>query len=207
MRTVTLTITLAIGWLMANTTDATEAIKVPAACCEVQACGSPDCCGHCGCHCGCEKYCKLVCEMKEVKKTVWVVHCSDFCAPLPGCGRDCCGCGKCEACKAGKPCETEPACCDGSGKNCDPCASEKNKCLVPPKCGKVRGKKTLEKKEVVCKAPSYKCVVVYCCPNCGAQQCGAEKAPAPVSPPTAPAPGKTTQDAPLPPTLGELTAK
>jgi hypothetical protein len=199
MRTITLS--LAIGWLIANAAIAGEACKAPAACTEVETRGSPNCCGNCGCHCGCEKYCKVVCETKEVKKTVWAVHCSDFCAPLPNCGCHGCGCG--EACKAGA---AEAACCQSDGKKCNPCASEENKCIVPPKCGKVREKKTLEKKEVTCKVPSYKCVVVYCCPHCGAEQCNDQSAPPaapspvkPATPPSAPVPSKATQDSPLPP--------
>ena len=201
----TLVLSLAIGWLLADAAAATEACKTPAACTEVQTCGSADHCGRCGSRCPCEKYCRVVCETKEVKKTVWVVTCSDFCAPLPNCGHK--GCGNCAACNAGEACGAEPACSDGcGGAKCDPCAVEKNKCLVPPKCGKVREKKTLEKKEIVCKVPSYKCVVVYACSNCGGQECGGEKAPAtaPANAPAAPAPApsKTTQNAPLPPIVG-----
>ena len=166
MRTYVLS--LAIGWLMANAAIAAEACKTPAACTEVQTCGSADHCGRCGSCCPCEKYCRVVCATKEVKKTVWVVKCEDFCAPLPNCGHK--GCGNCAACNAGAACGAEPACSDGCGTKCDPCASEENKCLVPPKCGKVREKKTLEKKEIVCKVPSYKCVVVYACSNCGGQE-------------------------------------
>jgi hypothetical protein len=196
-------LSFAVGWLVANAAMAGEACKTPAACTEVETCGSADHCGRCG-HAGpCEKYCKVVCETKEVKKTVWAVHCSDFCAPLPNCGRHGCGCGRCEACEAGA---NEAAACQSDGKKCDPCASEKDKCIVPPKCGKVREKKTLEKKEITCKVPSYKCVVVYCCAHCGAEQCGDRSAPAatpapvkPVAPPAAPVPGKTTQYAPQPP--------
>jgi hypothetical protein len=203
MKTIALSLSLAIAWLVANAAIAAEPCKAPAACTEVQTCGAADHCGCCGCNCCCEKHCKVVCEMKEVKKTVWVVKCEDFCAPLPNCGHGCRnGCEGCESCG------TEPECgCDGCGKHCDPCAVERNKCLVPPKCGKVRTRKTLEKKEVVCKVPSYKCVVVYSCPNCGANQgCDEQKAsPAPVKPATrapTPAPGKTTQDAPMPPVVG-----
>ncbi len=203
----TLVLSLATVALVANLSRAGETPKTPAECCDVQTCGSSDCCGRCGSHCCCEKYCKIVCEMKEVKKHVWVVKCSEFCAPLPGCGRDCCGCGRCEACTAGESGQCDPACCDGVCKKCDPCAAEKDKCLVPPKCGKVRGKKTLEKKEIVRKVPSYKCVVVYCCPQCGAQSCGLEKAAETAAPTAAPAPSKTTQTAPLPPEPSELTAR
>jgi hypothetical protein len=185
----------AIALLAAGTALAGDACKAPAACGEAQTCGSPNCCAHCGCCCACEKYCRVVCEMKEVKKTVWVVKCEEFCAPLPGCRRGCC-----EGGDGREPCPAEAACPNDCRKKCDPCASEENKCLVPPKCGKLREKKTLEKKEIVCKVPSYKCVVVYCCPHCGAdQECGSQQAPPPApaaakpaTPPPAPAPDKST---------------
>jgi hypothetical protein len=72
-----------------------------------------------------------------------------------------------------------------------------------PNCGKVRTKKTLEKKEITCKIPSYKCVVVYVCPKCGSK-CSEGAQPEPPSPeapapPLAPAPApKTTITAPPP---------
>ena len=112
-----------------------------------------------------------------------------LCAPLPGCclHKGCCGC---ESCNAGEACAAKAACCDGCGEKCNACASEENKCLVPPKCGKVRERTYLEKKEICCTVPCYKCVVVYCCPHCSAQECGDEgSAPAPVNQaPPAPAP-------------------
>jgi hypothetical protein len=201
----TLLLSLAISCLAVEAAMAADACKTPPACTEVQTCGSPDQCGRCGCGCKCEKRCQLVCTTKEVKKTVWVVHCTDFCAPVPSLCRK----GECasEACCNDKCCAAEPTCCsDSDGKKCDPCAREESKCHLPPKCGKVREKKTLEKKEVVCKVPSYKCVVVYCCPHCGElENCNGESAPAPASkssPPPAPAPAKTTQAAPVPPSPG-----
>jgi len=173
----------ALGVLMAGGAAVVgEDVKAPAACREVQTYGSPDCCARCGSACPCEKHCRVVCEMKEIKKTVWEVHCEDFCAPLPQLGR--CGCRACgDSCSDDARCGVEG--CDGS--QCDPCAVENGKNYVPPKCGKVRGKKTLVKKEVVCKVPSYKCVVVYACPNCGGcDGAEAEKAPAAPEPKTAP---------------------
>jgi hypothetical protein len=193
-----LALPLALGCLIASATIAGEPSKTPSPCGEAQTCGSPALCGRCGNHCCCEKYCKIVCEMKEVKKTVWVVKCSEFCTMMPNCGHDdCCGC---ESCQAGKSC-AEPSCGCECGKKCDPCAAENNKCYVPPKCGKIREKKTLEKKEVVCKVPSYKCVVVYCCPQCGGEEKASPSAPPPANPAPSPAPSKTTLDAPLPPIL------
>jgi hypothetical protein len=203
MKSIVFCLSLAAAWLVADAALAAEPCAAPAACGAVQTCGAPHHCGCCGCACQCEKHCRVVCEMKEVKKTVWVVKCEDFCAPLPncGCGSRCKGRESCGACGHTESCGAEPACGEGCGKKCDPCAVEKNKCYIPPKCGTVRTKKTLERKEVVCKAPCYKCVVVYCCPNCrGNEGCDGQAAPAPAKPPApAPAPGKTTEQAPMPP--------
>jgi len=126
---------------------------------EVACCGSPQCCGHCGCGACCEKVCQVVCEMKEVKKTVWVVECEEYCVPLPDC-RNCPSCfpSRDEGCGS---------CCTGS-----PCAA------VPPRCGPVRCKKKLVKKEITCQVPVYKCVVRYLCGNC-CEQCEESVAPLP----------------------------
>lgn len=199
----TLLLSLAISGLLANVSLAGDAPQTPAGCTEVETCGSPGCCAHCGCHCGCEKHWKIVCEMKEVKKTVWSVKCEEFCPLMPNCGH-CCGS---DCCNSDSVCSTEAGCSGNcNGKKCDPCAAEKDKHYVTPKCGKVREKKTLEKKEVVCKVPSYKCVVEYACANCGAKQCDGEKAPAAAPTeapaPPAPTPSKTTLQAPLPPVVG-----
>jgi len=161
----TFAISVATTLLLTATGWAAEPCQAPATCSEVQTHGGVDRCGRCGCNGPCEKHCRVVCEMKEVKKTVWSVKCEEFCAPLPRCGcKDCCDCenGDC-----------------GCDAKCDPCAVENAKKYVTPKCGKVREKKTLVKKEVVCKVPSYKCVVVYCCPQCGAAECAAVKSAAP----------------------------
>jgi hypothetical protein len=198
-----LSFSIAIAWLMAGTAFAGDC-KTPAACTEAKACGVQNGCPHCGRPC--EKTCRVVCEMKEVKKSCWVVKCKEFCAPMPGCGRDC-GCGSCgEGNCAAQNCEA--GCANHCGK-CDLCAKEESKRIVPPKCGRVHEKKTLEKKEIVCHVPSYKCIVVYTCPNCGcggSQECGGHQAPPPAPTgskqptlPPAPAPSKTTLSAPVPP--------
>ena len=168
--------------------------------------------------CGSKLACKVVCAPKEIKKTVWNVKCEPICTTLPRLCHDGCGCGNKDCggnCDTGET-PTACGCADGKcGKSCDPCAVEKAKCIVPPRCGIVRSKKTLEKKEVVCKVPGYKCIPV--CPCCGhgdpnAKNCGTDcgpASPAPVensAPMTAPAPApapapKTTQVAPLPPVL------
>jgi hypothetical protein len=188
----------AIGLVIASAAIAADTVPAPEACQEVQTCGSPDCCAHCDCRDCCEKYCKVVCEMKEVKKTVWVVKCEDFCAPLPSCPLNCCdGCESGDKDNSCKQCE---GCCN---KSCDPCASLENRIYRQPNCGKVRTKKTLEKKEIICKIPSYKCVVVYACADCGTKFNDGEKSESqnPVNPAPSPAP-KTTLIAPLPPVVG-----
>ena len=168
-----LTLSLAIG-LLGSVAYAGDACSAPGA--RDPGCG-PSCekqcfynCKECP-KCGSKLVCKVVGETKEVKKTVYTVKCEPFCPSLPGCGRDC-GCG-------------DPGCggCDGGGcadrscgkcKSCsDPCAAEYAKKIVPPKCGIVRCKKTLEKKEVTCKVPGYKCIPVCpCCDPCGKGNCG-----------------------------------
>jgi hypothetical protein len=121
--------------------------------CAVAPCGEaieccdpvPDCCGACGCR----KVCKVVCEVKKIKKHVWVVECEEFCAPWPGC-KPCAGprCGSCGG--------------DGCGDSCGACCGRP---IVPPRCGPVRCRKKLVKKEITCEVPVYKCVVVSC--GCG----------------------------------------
>jgi hypothetical protein len=214
MRIITASIALGVGWLIGATAFADDACKTPPACQEVQTCGSADRCGRCGCRSACEKCCKVVCEMKEVKKTVWVVHCKEFCPPLParplcggnlcsGCGNPCGGCGKCSECQTCTPTETCEAC-QGGGK-CDVCANLQNRNYREPNCGKVREKKTLEKKEVVCKVPSYKCVVEYCCSQCAQPKAAPSEPPpksvpaTPTAAPVPPAPSAPAQQAPLPP--------
>ena len=210
-----LVLSLAASLLVATAATAGECGLSPAACgavgCETGKCSHD--CTQCP-RCGSDMVCKLVCGTKEIKKTVWNVKCEPICLANPSCGLRACDCGDsaCGGCEAG--CSTQPSCGDGSCgkcKNCcDPCAVENAKHYNPPKCGKVRVKKTLEKKEAVCKVPSYKCVPT--CPNCGncrATSCGGEGsvAPAPKSEkaaplPPAPAPGNTTQDTSLPPVVG-----
>lgn len=162
MRTIVLS--MAIGLLIANVTIAGDSCTVagccdPGACCQAQ-----DGCGGCGCR----KVCKVVCEMKQVKKHVWVVECEEFCAPLPGLGRGCAPCGD-AICEPGYGEDG----CGGEGRP-GPCASL-YKPMVPPKCGKVRCRKKLVKKEVTCEVPVYRCVVV--CggggPGCREEPCGA----------------------------------
>jgi hypothetical protein len=183
---------------------ADEACKAPEACKEVQTCGSENCCSHCGRHCGCEKSCKIVCEMKNVKKTVWVVHCGEVCTMLPGCplSGHCCD-KNCKECNQ-FPCKE----CEANGGKCNACASLENRNYNTPKCGRVRESKTLEKKEITCKVPTYKCVVVYSCPQCNQEK---GEAPAPATP--APTPTKAADAsqshtshqalvAPMPPAIG-----
>jgi len=158
-----------------------------AGCCD-EVCGTPDCCGACGAKCCCQKTCKVVCEMKQVKRTVWVVECEEFCTSLPNCDRD--PCRRCNSCRGAKA--SCWSCCN------DPCAALNSRNYVPPKCGKVRCRKKLVKKEITCEVPVYKCVVVFCCPGC--DEGGEQEAPAP-------APEQTTNAAPLPPLSYALTPR
>jgi len=147
------------------------------------ACGSVDCCGRCGCHAPCQKVCKLVPEMREVKKTVWVVKCEEFCPTLPGCGHGgCCGCKDCGGCR------------EACGEGCCEAGCGPTPCHVPPKCGHVRCRKILEKKEITCKVPSFKCVPVYACSGCYQACCAEAEQAAAAARDIAPAP------APLPKT-------
>lgn len=129
--------------------------------------------GSCHC-CNCGKVCRVVCETKKVKKTVWVVECEEFCAPLPGCNAGHCK-GKTDCC--------EEDCCG------DPCASL-HRLMVPPRCGRVRCRKKLTKKEISCEVPVYKCVLCGGCCNCPTQGCGMEDTDVPVPAAPAKAPSK-----------------
>jgi hypothetical protein len=210
MRILAASITLTLGMLFAGMAIAGDDAKAAADCGEAKICGNSSCCGHCGCRCACEKYTKVVCEMKEVKKTIWVSKCKDFSPTNPACPLKClhrcegdnsgvCNqaeSGGCESCKACKAC----------GHKCDVCADLENRKYNTPNCGRVREVKSLEKKEVVCKVPSYKCVVVYCCPNCSKSESTAVPAvpttPAAPAPTTAPVPA-----APVPPAASETPAQ
>ena len=117
-----------------------------------------------GCHCGGQKVRKIVCEMKKVTKTVWAVECEEFCSLLPGRPTGRC-CSK-TACRDRQNCGG----CDsyGNSGSCgkDPCKSVRSAGMVPPKCGSVRCKKKLVKKQIDCEVPVYKCVVVPCSSCC-----------------------------------------
>ncbi len=143
MRMLGFTLTMAAAWLIAGTAIGGEACKAPAPCNEVQVCGGQHQCGCCGrCDCACERQCRVVCEMREVKKTVWVVKCEEFCAPLPSFRWGCrAGCDDCAAQAV------EAACCNDGGKRCDPCAREESKRVVPPKCAKVHERKFLRRRK------------------------------------------------------------
>lgn len=158
----------------------------PPGCCEPQV----DCCGGCG---G-STVCQIVCEMKKVKKTVWTYECDEFCTMLPGCGPLGILCGQ----GCGNKCESDcgscglDACCGQS--SCDPCAALRRP-VHPPKCGKVRTRKTLVKKTIECEVPVYKTIVV-CADGCGA--CGALE----TTSQAAPIPRKqAVMAAPLPPVV------
>lgn len=179
---------LALGLLSSQVSLAGDA------CCPVkEQCGSDHHCGRCGCQSACNMVCQIVPDVKEVKKTVWVVKCEPFCKNLPGCPF-CDGCGKagCDG-RCG-----ESACneCGGSGceNGCNACG--KTPRCVKPDCGKVACRKILEKKEITCKIPCWKCVPVYACGNC-TQACEVENAKAIAA--GAPAPAPAPKAAPITP--------
>ncbi len=151
----------------------------------------PQCCNQCGGAASCQ----IVCEMEKVKKTVWTVECEEFCPLLPGCGilgsLCCSGCGKDCDCGSCDSCGLNASCTKDS---CDPCASLQRH-MHPPKCGKVRTKKILVKKEITCEVPVYKTVVVCSggCGVCGTLEAGQQAAPVPAK--------QTATAAPLPPVV------
>ncbi len=178
MKTFLLTTTLSL--FLAGSLAAADCSSDPA-------CGGSQC--RCCQKCGGAATCQIVCEMKKVKKTVWTVECEEFCPMLPGCGllgslccKDCgrgCDCGECGVCSQA----------DCRKDSCDACASL-HRPIHEPKCGKVRTRKTLVKKEITCEVPSYKTVVV-CCGGCGASDSlpsGQEAAPLPARQAAVPAP-------------------
>jgi hypothetical protein len=180
-----LTLTLGLGWLLAaGVAAAADSCAVPADCSRQGT--KVTCCTCCGGHACCRKVCKVVCTIQEVKKTVWTVECKEFCVPNPAiCGGKCGTCGPTLCGEKCGVCSQTPCCC--------------KPCQTPPKCGPVRTKKELIKKEIVCKVPTYKCVVVCCgrCPgDCGA--CTATKEPTPAAPNTPPPAGASPQPAPMP---------
>ncbi len=153
-------------------------------------CGPPTCdevqdCDVCGCEAVCPQRCNIVCEMKKIKRTVWVVECEEFCTLLPNCD-------PCKRCGIKGRCGD--SCCD------DPCAALQNRSVVAPKCAKVRARKKLVKKEIICEVPIYKGVVI-----CGSAGCydaigiEPEKAASRIAP--AP-PEAVTESAPMPPVIG-----
>ena len=170
---------LAIGLLMVTTAAAAEPGTMAGSGDKSE---PPSCCSQCGGRSCCHKVCVLVCATAEQKKTVWAVQCKDFCVPMPRLwGGKCASCGETAACGA-----------------CDQCAAGKP-CQAPPKCGPVRTRKELVKKEIVCKVPVYKCVVVccgHCAGDCGACQGGAESAQAAAG--TASGEGAAVSSAPEP---------
>jgi len=151
-----------------------------------QCCGAPDCCADCG---GCgpcqKKVCQVVCGTKTITKHCWCVECEEFCAPLPGC------CPTCKTVTCDVPTCDGTGCCEGC---CDPCGGQKSCYGVPmavPKCGPVRCRKVLVKKEYECEVPVYKCVVKYVCPGCCAgEEEGVPDVQPESAPPPPPAPSK-----------------
>jgi len=226
----TLLFAMVAGMMMATPVLAGDCCTAPAVCgpeaCDpAETCGPAVCdpgCGPACCDPGCmncsRKVCRVVCDTKKVKKVIWQVQCEDFCPQLPACGvlHDCLlgACKKKGCCDPGC-CETaccEPTCCEasccgdacGAMDCCDPCESVRKAhadCAAPPRCGKVRGKKKLLRKEIECEVPVYKCVVM-CVDPCGTS-CGVSCGEGEVAPSKAPAEGgQETESAPLPPVVG-----
>jgi hypothetical protein len=133
---------------------------------------APDCCPCCG-----------------AKKVCWVVECEEFCVPLPGFWKKGCDDG---ACGAGSGGEWAAGCEDNV------CKSLHERRVVEPKCGKVRYRKKLVKKEITCRVPEYKCVVEYVCGDCCGQGCGGCAEPDARMPVAAQAGATAAPDAPLP---------
>ena len=152
--------------------------------------GTPSSCGGCGCGGPCQrKVCQVVCGTKTITKYCWCVECEEFCAPLPGCRP----CSKTVTCDV--PTCADGGCCDPCVDGCcDPCGGKRSCFSIPmavPKCGPVRCRKVLVKKEYTCEVPVYECVVKYLCPDC----CAAEEEAVPKveqepAPPLPPAPSK-----------------
>ena len=165
MRIASTSFSMAICLLIAQAAAAQDCCEAPEGC-QRSVCGTPNRCGACGCKASCGKICRVVCEMKEVKKTCWVVECEEFCAPLPGCRH---GFNSCSGC-------------------CDNC------CVAPARCGKVRTRRKLVKKEIKCKVPVYKCVVEHLCDDCCDEN--ASSAPVQVE--------HKAASAPLPPSLHDI---
>lgn len=207
MRVIGSTLALAVCLLVGQAAFADDA------CGPAEKCfGSANCCGRCGKRCPCDQACKVVCDEKEVKKTVWSVECKEICTSLPGCGRGCCGCGDADCNgKCGQSCAKDGCESGGCGKGGLLQALGLGYQNVPPKCGHPIGVKTLVKKEVTCKVPSYKCVPCYACNDCYPEcvkeaeaakaKIEATPAPAPQKAPAAPKPAKQAQNVNLLPDL------
>ena len=188
MKTLGLSFTVAACALLAQGTAAQDDRGTPSRC--------ADCRRHAACR---KKVCRVVCDIKEVTKSYWCVECEEFCAPLPSCGSalrslwGLLGWG-------GSDCCSEPACrpgCDaGGGDGCPAARAD------PPRCGPVRAKKKLVKKEVTREVPVYQCVVKHLCDPCSAACDAAEEAEPETEPTAAPKPAtarQALQPAPLPP--------
>ena len=183
MRTMVCSLGVALV-LASNAVKAADSCAAPLACSPAAAdADDPGGLGPCT-----RKVCKVVVEMKTVKKHVWVCECEEHCTGLPGSGlfsRCCDG--------------SDPAVCEASGGGCDPCSAFRSQPHFPPKCGEVRHRKVLKKKEIECQVPTYKCVVVCeAAGRPGACSCG-NSTPANEPVVTSRDP---MQNAPLPPVVG-----
>ncbi len=157
---------------------------------------TPECCAGCGETAACQPTkCQIVCGVKKIKKHCWVVECEEFCTPLPGCRKRGCNSG------CGSECGAVEDCDQGCDATCSP------KCLVPPKCGPVRCRKKLVKKEYTIEVPIYKCVVQNLCGGCcDPSGCKIEEGGGEVEESPQPAPENSQQTLDLPPAPPVVTA-
>ncbi len=122
--------------------------------------GAPGCCSCCEAKCGCTKYARIVCEMKKVPRHEWECECVNVCTLVPAkkIGWSFPSLGSLFGCCDDADCSDECAdgCCEGGE-----CGYDR------PKLGCCRVRRSPVLKEYTVEVPVYKCVVEYCCPECG----------------------------------------
>jgi hypothetical protein len=122
--------------------------------------GAPGCCSCCEAKCGCTKYARIVCEMKKIPMHEWECECENVCTLVPAkrIGWSFPNFGKLFGCCDDAACSDECAagCCEDGACDCE-----------RPKLGCCRVRRSPVMKEYAVEVPVYKCVVEYCCPNCG----------------------------------------
>jgi len=164
MRTLIVTVTMGLAVWIGQVAGAGEGLvsHCDADCGAAVVLGGPHHCARCGCQAACRRYvCNVVCDVKKVTKTCWAVKCEPHCPLRPGCGaflpqRTCGSCAP-EACTPD---------CGGQQCGCVSC----QRCEVPPRCGHVRIRKRLMKKEITVEVPVYRCEVKYLCDECAPEE-------------------------------------